>query len=141
MNCFDCIFYGIFYYRLYRRTDLSDSNFLTGFMISLFLAAPDPRLRRVRNLTRTSVQNGIRFFLLFGKKYCFIQKLSFLIDRFFGNVFQTPMLKHVFQLLEKGCFFFYFYLFYLKLSLLSIYTKLKSNLHQTTKIFTIKIKI
>ena len=112
MDCFDCIFYGTPYYRLYRRIGLSDSNVLTGFIIYLFVATLDPRVRRARNLTRTSVQNGIRFFLLFGKKYCFIQKLRFLIDRLFGNFFQTPMLKNVFQLLEKVCSFLFLFILF-----------------------------
>ena len=46
------------------------------FMISHSLAAPAPRVRRVRNLIGTSVRNGLRFFLLFGKKYKFIQNFS-----------------------------------------------------------------
>ena len=39
-------------------------------------------------LMGTLVRNGIRFFLLFGQKYYFMQKLSFLINNFFGNVVQ-----------------------------------------------------
>ena len=40
-----------------------------------------------------SVRNWLRFFLLFGKEYCFIEKLSFLINNLFGNVFQTSGVK------------------------------------------------
>ena len=36
----------------------------SGFMISLLLAAPAPRVRRARNLIGTLVRNGLRFFLL-----------------------------------------------------------------------------
>ena len=36
MDCFDCIFYGIFYCRSYGQFSLSDTNVLTRFMISLF---------------------------------------------------------------------------------------------------------
>ena len=41
------------------------------------IAAPILRVRRAWNLTGTSVQNGQKFFILFGKKYYFIQKLKF----------------------------------------------------------------
>ena len=58
-------------------------------MISLFLGAPASRVRRARDLMGTSIQNGLRFFILFGKKYFFIQKLSFIINIPFENVFQT----------------------------------------------------
>ena len=67
----------------------TNTNVLTGLMISLFLAAPAPRVWRAWDLMGTSVRNGLRFFLLFGKKYFFIQKSSFLISNLFGNVFQT----------------------------------------------------
>ena len=120
-------------------TDELDYLIAMFSLVSSFLAALDPRVRRARNLSRMSVQNGIRFFLLFGKKYCFIQKLRFLIDRLFGNFFQTPMLKNVFQLLEKVCSFLFLFILF-KAFFTAIYTKLKSNLHRTTKIFTIKIK-
>ena len=66
-------------------------------MISLFLAAPALRVRRASNLMGTSVRDGLRFFLLFGKKYYFIEKLTFLIDNLFRNVFQTPMLRKYFN--------------------------------------------
>ena len=67
----------------------TNTNVLTGLMISLFLPAPAPRVRRSWDLMGTSVRNGLRFFLLFGKKYFFIQKSSFIVNNFFGNVFQT----------------------------------------------------
>ena len=85
----------------------SNTNFLTGFMISLFLAATAQRVRRAWDLMILSAQNGLRFFLLFGKKYFFIQNLSFLINNVFWKRFssfksyrlnnavvcETPMLK------------------------------------------------
>ena len=64
----------------------------------------------------TSVLNGQKFFILFGKKYYFIEKLKFFYyNNLFGNVFQTSGVigfimtlyvrnsdaKKVFQLLEK----------------------------------------
>ena len=61
MDCVDCMFYGLFYCRLYERFSLFDTNVLTGFMISLFLAAPAPRVRRARKLMGTSLQHGLRF--------------------------------------------------------------------------------
>ena len=89
MDCFDYTFYGIFYYRLNGRFSLSDTNVLTRFMISLFLAIPAARARRARNLMGKSIQNGLTFFLLFGKKYYFIQMFRFLINNLFRNIFQT----------------------------------------------------
>ena len=61
--------YGLFwlYIHIHERCSLFDANFVTIFMISLFLAAPVPRVRRAWNLMGTSVRNGPRFFLLFGK--------------------------------------------------------------------------
>ena len=84
-------------YIIHGRFSQFDANFLTGFMISLFLAAPALRVRRASNLMGTSVRDGLRFFLLFGKKYYFIEKLTFLIDNLFRNVFQTPMLRKYFN--------------------------------------------
>ena len=64
----------------------------------------------------TSARNGKKFFILFGKKYHFIQKLKFsYYNNLFGNVFQTSGVigliailyvrnsnaKREFQLLEK----------------------------------------
>ena len=89
MDCFDYTFYGIFYYRLNGGFSLSDTNVLTRFMISLFLAIPAARARRARNLMGKSIQNGLTFFLLFGKKYYFIQMFRFLINNLFRNIFQT----------------------------------------------------
>ena len=79
-------------YIIHRRCYIFDTNILTSFMISLFLVTPAPRVRRTRSLMETSVRNRLRFFLLFEKSY-FIQKLSFLINNLFGNIFQTPVLK------------------------------------------------
>ena len=93
MDCFGCIFYGIFYCRLYGRFSLYDTNLLTLFMISismaLFLAVPAPRVRRARKLMRKSIRNGLRSFLLLGKKSYFIQMLRFLINNLLRNIFQT----------------------------------------------------
>ena len=77
------------YSYIHKWFNLFDTNVQTGFIISLFLAAPAPRVRKVWDLMGTSVRDGLRFFLLFGKKYYFIKKLSFLINIFFGNVFLT----------------------------------------------------
>ena len=41
----------------------------------------------------SSGQNVLRFFLLFGKNYYFIKKLSFLINYLFGSVFQTSVVR------------------------------------------------
>ena len=79
-------------YIIHRRCYIFDTNILTSFMISLFLLTPTPRVRRTRSLMETSVRNRLRFFLLFEKSY-FIQKLSFLINNLFGNIFQTSVLK------------------------------------------------
>ena len=93
LNWLWTIDYGLFwlYIHIHKRFSLfnTNTNVLTGFMISLFLAAPVPKVRRAWNLMWTSVRNGIRFFLLFGKQNYFIQKLSFLINTLFGNVSQT----------------------------------------------------
>ena len=83
--------------------------FLTGFMISLFLVAPAPRVRRASDLMGISVRNGLKFSLLYGKKYFLIQKSSFRINNLFKGVFsnfksyrlnnttvcETPMLKSI----------------------------------------------
>ena len=83
--------YGLLwlYIHTHERCSLFDANFVTIFMIFLFLAAPVPRVRRAWNLMGTSVRDGPRLFLLFGKNYCFIQKLNFLLNTLLGNVFQT----------------------------------------------------
>ena len=64
-------------------------NVFTGSMIFLYLLEPPSRILRAWNLMGTWVRNGLWFFLLFGKNYYFIQRLSFLISILFGNVFQT----------------------------------------------------
>ena len=38
-------------------------------MVSVFLAAPAPRVQKATNLMGTSVPIGLRLFLLFGKRY------------------------------------------------------------------------
>ena len=101
MDYSDCIFYGIFHCRLYGQFSLSDTYVLTGFTISRFLAAPASRVQKSRDLMRTSVWNGLNVFLLFGKKYYFIQKLSFLINSFFGNVFQISRVIGLLTLLHR----------------------------------------
>ena len=83
MDCFDCIVKSTF--------SLFDTNVLTGFMISLLVPLPAPSVRKARKLIGKSVQNGLRFFLLFWKKYFFIQKLNFLINNLFRNVFRTSV--------------------------------------------------
>ena len=63
-------------------------------------ATPAPRVRRAWNLMGTSVRNGRRFFLLFGKKNYFIEKLYiFLLITFFGNVFQSSRIIGLIMLL------------------------------------------
>ena len=91
LNCLWKIDYELFWLYIYihGRFKLFHINVVTGFMTFLFLVAPAPRVRRAWDLIRTSVQNGLRFFLLFGKKCYFKQKLSFLMNNFFGNVFLT----------------------------------------------------
>ena len=79
-------------------------------MISIFFAAAAPKSQRALNLLGTSVQDGLRFFLLFGTNFYFTHKLSFLINTLFGNVLKlqecrinkatacaTLMLKKIFS--------------------------------------------
>ena len=102
LNWLWIIDYGLLIVNIMRgQFSWFDANALTGFMISAFLAARAPRVRRARNLMGKSVRNGLTFFLLFRKKYYFIQKLSFLINNLFGNVFQTPLLKKYFNSWKK----------------------------------------
>ena len=65
MDCFN----RIIYCRLYGRFNLFDMNVLTGFMISVFLAAPASRVRRPRNLMSS-------LFCL-GKKVLFYTEVKF----------------------------------------------------------------
>ena len=88
LNWLWTIDYGLFPLYIHGQFSPFDTNALTGFMISLFLAAPAPRVRRAWNLMRASVPDWLRFFLLFAKNYYFKQKLSFLINTLFGNVFR-----------------------------------------------------
>ena len=85
MICFDCVFIS--------TSDLAEPVWYQYQCSHCFhdfsVAAPGPRVRRAWNLMGTSVRNGRRFFLLFGKKYYFIDKLCFLMNNLFGNVFQT----------------------------------------------------
>ena len=81
-----------FMYCFWRNTPTYLPTYLpTSLMISLFLTAPVPRalVQRAWNVMGPSMRNGLRFILLFGRKYYFIQKLSFLIINLFGYVFQT----------------------------------------------------
>ena len=100
---------------------LLDINFLTSFMISLFLfcffflflAAHVSRLRRAWNLMGTLVRNGLRFFPLLGKKTILYRSQVFLINflETFSNfrsnrlnnatVCETPMLKKYFNSWKK----------------------------------------
>ena len=90
------------YNNIYCCTD--DLSYLipifSGFMISLLLAAPAPRVRRARNLIGTLVRNGLRFFLLLFQ-YFFIQKLGFIFNNLSGNVFQTSGVIALITLLYK----------------------------------------
>ena len=58
------VYYRLFWLHtnIYRWFSQFDSNALTGFMISLFLAAPAPRRPRTWNLMGISVRGG--FFLV-----------------------------------------------------------------------------
>ena len=107
--CFDCMFIS--------TEDLA--HFISIFSLVsrfvLFLAAPALRVRRAWNLMGISVWTGQEFFILFGKKYYFIQKLKFsYYNNLLENVFQTSRViglitllyakldaKKVFQILEK----------------------------------------
>ena len=84
MDCVDWIFIS--------SEDLAYfiSMFSLVSWIVLFLAASALRVGRAWNLMGTSVRNGQKFFILFGRKYYFIQKLTFpCYKNIFGNVFQT----------------------------------------------------
>ena len=85
MDCFDSIFTS--------TEDLAYffMNFLTGFMISLCLAAPSLWVWSAWNLMGTSVWNRQKFFISFENKYYFIQsELKYsCYSNLFGNVFQT----------------------------------------------------
>ena len=61
--------YGLFWLYIYihGQFSVSETNAFTGSMVSLFFAASAPRVPRAGNLMRTSVQNGLMLFLLFGK--------------------------------------------------------------------------
>ena len=84
MDCFDCIF-----------TSTEDlAYFISIFSLVswfvLFLAAPALRVRKAWNLMGTSIRYVQQFFILFGRKYYFIQKLKFsYYNNIFGNVFET----------------------------------------------------
>ena len=101
MDYFDCIFIS--------TEDLAYC-FLTGFISSISCSTCSKR-----NLMGTSVRNGQEFFILFGRRYYFIQQLKFpYYNNIFGNDFQTSgvidlitllyaRLRYykIFQLLEK----------------------------------------
>ena len=84
MDCFDCIFIStedLAYF-------ISIFSLVSWFV--LFLAAPALRVRTAWNLMGTSVRNGQQFFIFFGRKYYFMQKLKFsYYNNIFGNVFQS----------------------------------------------------
>ena len=84
MYCVNCIFIStedLAYF-------ISIFSLVSWFV--LFLAAPALRVRKAWNLMGTLVRNGQQFFILFGRKYYFIQKLKFsYYKNVFGNIFQT----------------------------------------------------
>ena len=84
MYCFDCISIS--------TNDLAEPIWYQYQCSHCFhdfsVAAPGPRVRRAWNLMGTSVRNGRRFFLSFGKKNYFIEKLYvFLLITFFLETF------------------------------------------------------
>ena len=93
LNWLWTIGYGLFWFYIYirGRFSLFFMNFLTVFMISLFLAAPSLWVWRAWNLMGTSVRNRQKFFISYENKYYFIQlKLKYsCYSNLFGNVFQT----------------------------------------------------
>ena len=105
MDYFDCIF-------IYISTDHLAYLIPMFSLVSWFLYFLQDLLQEhvqgTWNLMGTSVRNGLRFFLLFRKKYYFIEKLSFLLDKFFGNAFQTTMLKKYFNSWKKNFLVFHF---------------------------------
>ena len=84
INFFDCIF-------IFTDDNLFDVNVRNNIMIFLFLPRATPRARGAWNLIGVLVRNGLRLFLLFGEKYCFIRKLHFFSSNLFGNVFLTSV--------------------------------------------------
>ena len=109
MDCFDCIFIST------EDVGYFISVFLLVSWSVLFLVAPTLKVRRAWNLMETSARNGQLFFILFGRKCYFIEKLKFShYNNIFGNVFQTSGViglttllyaklwcQKIFQLLEK----------------------------------------
>ena len=83
MNYFDCIIISTINLAHLILTNTKRSHWFYDFSI----VAPAPGVRKAWDLMGTSVWNGLRLFLLFGKKYCFTEKLNFLIDNLFRNVF------------------------------------------------------
>ena len=105
LNWLWAIDYGLFSLYIYVHGQFSSfyTNALAGFMISLCLAAPAPRVRRGSNLTEASVPDWLRFFLLFAK--CFS---DFRSDRRNTAVCKTLMLKKYFNSWKKYFLVWYF---------------------------------
>ena len=121
MDCFNCIFYGIFHCILNGRFSLPDTNVLTRFIVSLFpwlcfLQHLHQEYDGHKTLCKHQYGMGKSFLFCLGKSTIYIQKLRFsYYNNLFGNVFQTSGViglitllyvrnsdaKKVFQLLEK----------------------------------------
>ena len=71
VNWLGTIEYGLFWLNSHIQGwfSLLDTNSLTDFMVSLYLAGPVQRVQRAWNLIEISVGSGLRFFVLFGKIY------------------------------------------------------------------------
>ena len=83
-------YYGLFWFISTEDLAYFISIFSLVSWFVLFLAAPALRVRKAWNLMGTSVRNGQQFFILFGRKYYFIQKLKFFhYNNISGNVIQT----------------------------------------------------
>ena len=89
------------YIYIHGRFSLFDTNMFSLVSWFLWSWSTCSKSTKVWSQIGRSLQNGLRFFLLFGKKYSLVQKLSFLINNFFGNIFQTPILKKYFNSWEK----------------------------------------
>ena len=101
--------YGLFwlYIYIYRGFFLFHISFLTGFMICSISWGTCFKGTKSMSLMGTSVRNGKKLFILFGKKYYFIRTLKFsYYNNLFrrvnnGTVFETPMLKNYFHSWRK----------------------------------------
>ena len=81
MDCLGCIFISTENLAYL----IKNTNIVTGFMVSLFLAAPAPRVRRALDLMGTSERNGVRFFFCFGKSTFLYRSQLFLLLTFLGT--------------------------------------------------------